>query len=192
MAERDTASKLHRLGHLVEGEWVAYSHAPVFRMPRDGETSARIVAGVPASDPTVFGHLIECLAPPYFLLYVLHTPRGEAAAGRYQSPLLSLDDIHDFLARFARFLSADARFDLWAHSSGDNATVVWDRHDQLFGYGPLKRFESKLRSIGFVPGSPEVPVPHQHHYRAEFDDDARDVIAAFDWSHSPLRDRDEQ
>jgi len=177
---------MYRLGHLVGNKWIAHSHSPVFAK------GDRIVAGVPAGDPSVFGHVLECLEPPYYLLYVLHTPRGEARPGRYRSPLLSLDQVKDFLAQFTPFLSGDARFDLWAHSPGDKATVVWDRHNQLFGYGPIDQFSTKLLSLGFIPGNPEVPVPHEHHYRAELDSLAKEVMAAFDWSYSPLRPEDEQ
>ncbi|MBU8976384.1 hypothetical protein JI752_009565 [Lysobacter sp. MMG2] len=177
---------MHRLAHLVDGQWVAHSYPPVFI------AADRIVAGVPHGDPRMFAQLIECMEAPYYLLYVLHTPRGEAEAGRYQSPALSLCDINEFLTRFVPFLSADARFDLWAHSPGSEGTLVWDRHNQLFGYGPVDRFSSKLTSLGFFDGTPEVPVPHQHHYRAEFDSLAKEVMTAFEWSYSPLRPEDEQ
>ena len=177
---------MYRLGHLVNGEWTAHSHPPVFQV---GE---RLVAGVPGGDPVVFERLVECLEPPYLLLYVLHTPRGEAQPGRYQSPALSPAQVKWFLARFAPFLSADARFDLWARSPKENATVVWDRHNEVFGYGPLDRYSSTLSSMGFSAGRPEVPSPHEHHYRAEFDVLAKEILTAFDWSHSPLRPEDEQ
>ena len=177
---------MYRLGHLVDGDWVAHSHAPVF------ESGDRIVAGVPGGDPAIFERMVECLEPSYRLLYVLHTPRGEGQPGRYQSPDLSLSDVKAFLTKFGPFLSADARFDLWAHSPSDNATVVWDRHNQLFAYGPLERFSTALRSLGFTSGYPSVPVPHEHNYRAEFDDLAKELLGAFNWLHSPLRPEDEQ
>jgi len=177
---------MHRLGQFVDGEWVEHSHAPVFSVGK------RLVAGVPGGDPAVFEGLIECLEPPYVLLYVLHTPRGEAPAGRYQSPSLSNDQVSDFIRIFAPFLSSDGRFDLWAHSPSENGTVVWDRHNQIFAYGPLGQYSSKLTSMGFGAGYPEVPTPHEHHYRQEFDDLAKELIEMFDWSYSPLQPEDEQ
>ena len=137
---------MFRLGHLVHGEWVAFSQPAVF------ECGGRIVAGVAGSDPLVFERLVEQLEPPYYLLYLLHTPRGEAEPGRYQSPKLSLTEVTAFLARFRRFLSADARFDLWAHAPSENATVVWDRHDKLFAYGPLDRYASALERSASARG----------------------------------------
>ena len=177
---------MYRLGQLVDGEWVAHSHAAVFSVAK------RLVAGVPGGDPAVFEGLVECLEPPYFLLYVLHTPRGEGPAGRYQSPSLSRAQVSDFIHTYGPFLSADGRFDLWAHSPGENGTVVWDRHNQIFAYGPLDRYSSKLTSMGFSPGYSEVPTPHEHHYRQEFDDLAKELIEVFDWSYSPLQPEDEQ
>ncbi|WP_454831320.1 hypothetical protein [Pseudoxanthomonas wuyuanensis] len=177
---------MHRLGHLVNGEWVAHSHPAVF------EVGERIVAGVPGGDPSIFERMIECLEAPYYLLYVLHTPRGEAQPGRHQSPALSLSEVKGFLAQFGPFLSADARFDLWAHSPSDSGTVAWDRHNLLFAYGPLARFSTALRSLGFTTGNPSIPVPHEHHYRADFDGLAQDLMAALDWSFSPLRPEDQQ
>jgi hypothetical protein len=175
-----------RLGALKQGEWRSHSHAPTF------ELGSRLVAVVPESDPRLFADLLACMQPPLFLLYVLHSPRGEAAPGRYQSPPLQIDEAQAFLQRFADFLGGDGRFDLWAHSPGEQATLVWDRHDLLFGYGPLERFASELRARGFSEGEPRVPTPHEHHYRAELDPSARELIAAFDWSYSPLRPEDEQ
>lgn len=177
---------MYRLGHLVNDEWVAHSHPAVF------ETTDRIVAGVPDGDPAIFERMVECLQPPYHLLYILHTPRGEAKPGRYQSPALSFEDIKRFLTQFGPFLCADSRYDLWAHSQIDKGTVVWDRHSQLFAYGPLQKFSTTLLSLGFAAGDPVVPAPHEHHYRAEFDHFAEGLITAFNWSYSPLRPEDEQ
>lgn len=177
---------MYRLGHLVNNEWHAHSYPPIF------EIGDRIVAGVPNGDPVVFETLVERLAPPYHLLYILHTPRGEGQPGRYQSPALTLAEVKEFIVRFGPFLSADARFDLWAHSPSDKGTVVWDRHNQLFAYGPLDQFASALLLLGFTNGTPQIPVPHEHHYRKEFDHLAKDLLAAIEWSFSPLRPEDEQ
>lgn len=177
---------MHRLGHLVGGQWVAYTHRPVFT------ADERIVAGVPGSNPALFRHLVGCLEPPYYLLYVLHTPRGEGEPGRYQSPAISRSQIDGFLTTFAALLSGDGRFDLWVHSSLSGGTLVWDRHDRLFGYGPVDRLSDKLTSLGFIEGHPEIPVPHQHYYRAELDSLAKGGMAAFEWSYATLRPEDEQ
>lgn len=177
---------MYRLGHMVDNEWVAHSHPPLF------DAADRLTAGVPGSDPAVIGNLADCLAPPYFLLYVLHSPRGEAPPGRYQSPALSAAELRGFLDRFGPFLRSDGRYDLWVHSPADNATLVWDRHDLLYGYGPVARYADGLRALGFAVGTPAIPSPHEHCCRSEFDTMAAELIAAFDWTATPLQPEDEQ
>jgi len=178
---------LYRLGHLVDDVWRMYSHPPLFEAQKE-----RIVSAAPASDPLVFKHLLACLNPPFHLLYVLHTPRGEGDAGRYQSPAISSSQVAAFLERFDDLFRGDGRFDLWLHSPGDHATIVWDRHDLIFAYGPTDAYEGALRRLGFTLGEPIIPFPHEHHYRAELDEQARGVLQAFDWRFNPLEEEDEQ
>jgi len=182
---------MHKLSHLVAGNWVPHSHGALYLVAPAGE-GERIVAGVPGGDPTPFTQLVSGLEPPYFLLYVLHTPRGEGEAGRYQSPPVTLPQFQDFMRRFGGYLSSDARFDLWAHSPAEQATVVWDRHNQLFAYGPLARYAAALDVLGFAPGDASISFAHQHHFRPEFDADASALLASFDWVHSALQPEDEQ
>lgn len=176
---------MFKLGHQVDGEWVEHRHLPVY------EVGDRVLAGVPGGDANVFKQLVECLEPPYLLLYVLHTPRGEADPGRYQSPAMTREEFEDFVSLFSAYFKADARFDLWAHSPSEGATVVWDRHNQLFAYGPTERFLQRLGAMGFSPGKLEFPA-HAHYYRAECDDMARQLMSALEWIHSSLRPEDEQ
>lgn len=183
---------MYRLGHMVEEQWVEHSHPPVFHVPARGSKSQRLVAGVPGSDPEVFLRLTRCLEEPILLLYILHTCRGEAELGRYQSPELTFREIESFIGDFRPLLATDGRFDLWAYSPEQRATVVWDRHNLLHAYGPLECFAAKLRSLGFGSGEPKVPAPHTHHYRPELDALAKQLIRRFHWLHSPLRPEDEQ
>jgi hypothetical protein len=183
---------MFKLGHSQNGDWVEYCYPAVFRMPRSEQDSQRLVAGVPWGNPRIFGKLVEVMDPPFYLLYVLHTSRGEGEPGRYQSPPMGGQEVQQFLADFREFLSGDARFDLWAHSPADNATVIWDRHNQVFAYGPLVRFENALRDLGFRAGDPIIPMPHEHHYRAGFDHLAKQVLETLEWQYSPLLEEDVQ
>jgi hypothetical protein len=182
---------MHKLAHLVETEWQEHSYAPLYELGVAGETH-RLLAGSPSSQPDPFERLALCLTPPYFLLYILHTPRGEGRPGRYQSPSISVDEFRSFMAKFGTWLSSDARFDLWLHSPSENATIVWDRHNQLFAYGPLTRFATALRSLGFVEGQVSVPAPHQHHYWPECDTGATELLSWCSWQFPPLLPEDEQ
>jgi len=182
---------MYKLSHLVETEWQEHSHRPLYEFGVAGETQ-RLVAGSPSGQTEPFERLALSLEPPYFLLYLLHTPRGEGEPGRYQSSAVSVDEFRSFMAQFGTYLSSDARFDLWLHSPSENATVVWDRHNQLFAYGPLTRFATELRSLGFVEGETAVPVPHQHHYRPECDTKGAKILSWCSWQRSALRPEDEQ
>jgi len=86
----------------------------------------KIVLSVPDGQSDLFGRLAELLPPPFFVLYVLHTPRGEGEAGRYQSTELTLCEPSDLLRRYASFFASDGRHDSWVHSPGPNRTLVWD------------------------------------------------------------------
>jgi hypothetical protein len=183
---------MHKLSCIIDGEEVEHSFEPVFVVQAHGSANERILAGVPKSDPAVFRHLVATMHFPCYLLYLLHTPRGEGEPGRYQSQLLTWDEIGAFLSRFAGFLAKDARFDLWAHSPSERSTVVWDRHNHLFAYGATARFQVCLSELGFAPGEPKVPLPHAHNYHPQLDEDAAAVLQAFDWVHTPLRPADVQ
>jgi hypothetical protein len=140
----------------------------------------------------VLGSLIESLSPPFFVLYILHTPRGEGQPGRYQSPEVDFDVLRGFIATYSTFLGSDARFDLWVYSIPEKATLVWDRHNRLYAYGPLERMSAKLSALDFSRQYPDIPGPHAHHYRDEFDADATKLLAAFPWTMTSLRPEDEQ
>lgn len=184
--------RMYRLGKIVEEREVEHLHPAVFQMPDPDATRQRIVAGVPNSNPDIFLRLARCLQEPLFLLYILHTCRGEAEPGRYRSPELSAQDIEEFVNEFRPFLSADGRFDLWAYSPEQRATVAWDRHNLLYGYGPIECYAWELKAAGFEPGTPKEPSPHTHHYRSELDPLAEQLIRRYEWLYSPLRPEDEQ
>ena len=183
---------MYKLGFLKDNDWVEHIYPARYRLPEPEQGSQRLVAGVPNGNSEVFSKLVELLEPPYYLLYVLHTSRGEGPSGRYQSPAINAAEFNAFIAEFSPYLSGDGRFDLWAHSRTENATVVWDRHNRVFGYGPLSRFADTLEGLGFSQGPVEIPAPHEHNYRKELDPFAVRVLQAFDWIYSPLREEDEQ
>lgn len=182
---------MHRLSHRFENEWREHNFDALFNQEECGP-SARLVAGIPHGDSRIFEQMVCSLEPPYYLLYVLHTSRGEGEIGRYQAGEVSQARLREFLNRFSTFFAADARFDLWAHSPADNATIVWDRHNLLYAYGPLERISTQLSELGYTDGNPVIPGPHLHHYREEMDIQATEILSAFEWTWSPLRAEDEQ
>ncbi|MFT3735276.1 MAG: hypothetical protein QM776_09655 [Rhodocyclaceae bacterium] len=182
---------MYKLGIPAGTEWVEHIHPASYQLQAI-EGGTRLFAGVPGGEPAIFRQLVASLTPPFFLLYILHTPRGEGEPGRYQSPAIDIDTFNGFMDEFGSFLSKDARFDIWAHSPAENATVVWDRHNEVFGYGPLPRFELVLKGLGFSEGGGASVVAHQHCYHEAFDAQAARLLTTFDWSRSPLQEQDEQ
>ena len=132
------------------------------------------------------------LRRPFQLLYVLHTTRTGAELGRYESPELTSGDVEDFLSEFGQFFCQDSRHDLWVRSHDDDATIVFDRHNLIFAYGPIERFERELQSLGAREGEPAVLGAHVHHYHPAWDDMERRVLRYFEWRITPLRPSDVQ
>jgi hypothetical protein len=183
---------MHKISHLVGESWVEHTYPPVFDVQDLEDGGERLRVGVPGGDEIVLRTLIHCLQEPFFILYVLHTPRGEGQPGRYQSSLIDRSLLDTFLARHRDYLSGDSRYDLWVHSPESCATVVWDRHNLVHAYGPLEQFRRELRALGFYEAPVTALQDHMHHFRPEFDDDAARVLAAFDWTRAPLRPEDLQ
>ncbi len=184
---------MQKLSSYIAGVESPYGYFTAYARRTTDSGTERLVTTAPQGRSTVIEALLAPLVAPFFLLYILHTPRGdEAEAGRYMSPELSRTELLDFLHRFGNYLQADARFDLWFHAPQSKATLVWDRHNQVYAYGPLDAFEAALKALGFAEGEPELRIPHIHHYRAEYDADAKAVMGAFEWKRSKLRPEDAQ
>lgn len=191
-------SLLHPLRKItldIDGMETVAPSSEVFEWQEMANGPPRLLIAASPVRPNLFRELAGQLAEPLFLLYILHTPRGEGDAGRYQSSPLMGDQIDDFLIAFTPFLAGDARHDIWAHSQTDGRTLIWDRHDLIFAEGdPLDDIVQVLEAAGYRTGSPRWlgSGPHLHHYRAAFDRDASAVLAAFDWTLSALCPEDEQ
>ena len=136
--------------------------------------------------------LIECLPEPLRLLYILVTPHGgRHQSGRYEAAVeMSCEDTGIFLKEFCDFLQSDGRHQLWAASPG-YGTVVYDRHELLYAYGPLDRFADVLLANGLNEGKVKIPAVHWHAHHPEFDAAETQVLSRFQWIHSPLREGDD-
>jgi hypothetical protein len=179
----------------VEGVETEAPSSAVFERQLMASGKPRLVIAASPGTPEVFRELVRRLPAPLFLLYVLHTPRGEGDVGRYQSPELDSQQVDDFLADFTPYLAGDARHDTWAHSASDGRTLNWDRHDLIYAEGePLEDTAAILAAMGYEIGAvlSAGAVPHVHYYRPEFDADAAAVLARFDWDRTDLRPEDEQ
>src|SRR5579862_544633 len=109
-------ARFYKLGHLVGDSWLEHSHPAVFTRREASNGTERLEAGVPAGDPQVMQRLVACLQEPFDVLYVLHTARGEAEVGRYQSQPLDHGALRRLFADYGNFFRGDGRFDLWVRS----------------------------------------------------------------------------
>lgn len=141
--------------------------------------------------------LTECLPEPLYILYVLVVPRGEANPGRYESPRLTRQEMEGTFRSFEGFFQGDGRAAVWVTAfSQDGApvgTLVYDRHDLIYAYGPIESYVQVLDEIGLRQcDSVVIPCPHSHHYNEEFDSEARRLHASLGWAWSALRPADEE
>jgi hypothetical protein len=181
---------LRKLEQLVDGEWLTAERRDQF----DDEatsTGSRLVIACSTAPLAVVDRLLTLMDEPFLLLWVLHVPRTSVIAGRYQSPPLSTIQVERLLSQFGRFFQEDARSDIWLHTQ-QPATLVYERHDLIYAYGPLVRFAALLESSGFGRGKISIPDPHAHNYHPEFDEDEASLAAALEWRYSPLQAGDEQ
>ena len=185
-------NSVQKIAKCSENSEEPYSHPAEFKIADTSAGTPRITATVPSGKVSLIQSLLKALDEPILLLYVLHTSRGEGPVGRYQSRDLTREATCQFLERFSAYFQADARFDLWLHSPNNQTTIVWERHNLLYLYGPTDQLEHRLVRLGFQPGGPNMNFAHAHYYRSEFDPDARELLGYFDWKFSELHPEDVQ
>ena len=163
-----------------------------FRRERAGPVDRIAAAPAGACLPLVRA-MAAHIGEPQYMLLVLHVSRREAPPGRYLGPLLSAADVDSFLHEFGEFLDRDGRQSLWIGNPAPDqrALIVWDRHQVVYGYGPLDAFDAAARGLGLVPGEVDCPVPHTHQFHQLFDDTEEEILARYDWERTPLREEDE-
>jgi hypothetical protein len=169
-----------------------YAYPGVYQLEATSDGGERLVIGPADAHIDLLAKLAECLPEPLRILYVLVVPRSEdAAAARYEAPdELSRQDLCLFLREFSEFLEFDGRHHLWVVNP-DHGTIVYDRHNILYAYGPLDCFTGTLDAQGLRRGQVDVPGPHWHRYHREYDEMQRRLLGRWAWSEKPLRPSDE-
>ena len=126
----------------------AHRHRNVFERQRFSDGQERLRIGPSRGHVDLMIELVECIPEPLRLLYILVMARGRDQSGRYEAASgMSFDDTEIFLKEFADFLQSDGRHHLWVASPGFG-TIVYDRHDVLYAYGPLDKFVGVLQAKG--------------------------------------------
>lgn len=169
----------------------SYRYHNVFERQRFSDGQERLRIGPSRGHVDLMIELIECLPEPLRLLYVLVVSHGRDHSGRYEAASgMSFDDTEIFLKDFGDFLQSDGRHHLWVASPGFG-TIIYDRHDVLYAYGPLDKLVEVLKANGLKEGKVELPAPHWHGYHPEFDEAQSRVLSRFQWIHSRLHPGDD-
>jgi hypothetical protein len=103
---------------------------------------------------------------------------------------LRVEEVAGFIDEFSEFFESDGRHHLWI-ACPDHGTLVFDRHNIIYGYGDLQRFEAVADAHGMSRREFSIPIPHWHKYHAEYDAIEHRLLKRWDWIHSPLRPQDE-
>lgn len=180
-----------KLGTLCAGQDVAWSCEPSYARQVVGGVERLVIA--PGSAPLrLLRELLPLLPEPLWVLYVLVTPRSEAAAGRYQSAKPhQREEILAMLERFDDYFASDGRHNLWL-AAPPAGQLVLDRHEVIYAYGPIAGIVARLKENGFAEVDKiRTPVPHSHHFHEELDADEHAMLAYWDWIHSELQETDD-
>ncbi len=177
----------------ISGElWLAHDYGKVYAIEKTTDGTKRLRIAVSYDGSRILRTLSQSLKEPFFLLYVLVVFRGGGKQGGYQSEELSQDALDALFARYSEFWDSDGRHSVWLRSEADRATLVYDRHNLIYAYGPLEQFEMILEALEYAR-TPEVSLSfeHQHCYYAEFDAFDQELTTKFAGARSELHSRDE-
>jgi hypothetical protein len=180
-----------KLGTMRAGADVAWSFEPSYARQVVGGVERLVIA--PGAAPVgLLRELLALLPEPVWVLYVLITPRSEAAAGRYQSATPhTRKEVLALLERFEDYFASDGRHNLWL-AAPPAGQLVLDRHEVIYAYGPMAEIVGRLKEKNFSDVEMiRVPVPHSHHFHEELDGEERAVLEYWEWVQSELQETDD-
>jgi hypothetical protein len=180
-----------KLGTVRAGEDVAWKYAPSYARQVVGGVERLVIA--PGCEPVgLLRELMTLLPEPLWVLYVLVTPRGEQAAGRYQSAKPhSREEVLALLDRFENYLANDGRHNLWL-AAPPAGQLVFDRHEVIYAYGPIAEIVTQLKAKQLAEVEMiRVPIPHSHHFHEELDVDEKAILGHWEWVVSELQETDD-
>jgi hypothetical protein len=180
-----------KLGTVRGGVDVAWGYEPSYARQVVGGVERLVIA--PGDAPVgLLRELLALLPEPVWVLYVLITPRSEAAAGRYQSAQAhKREEVLALLDRFEDYFANDGRHNLWL-AAPPAGQLVLDRHEVIYAYGPMAEIVGRLKEKHFAEVETiRVPVPHSHHFHEEMDGEEREVLGYWEWVESELQETDD-
>jgi hypothetical protein len=185
------SSQKWKLGTLRAGQDVAWSYETSYARQVVGGVE-RLVIAPGAAAVGLLRELLGMLPEPLWVLYVLVTPRTEAAAGRYQSAKPhTREEVLALLERFENYFAGDGRHNLWL-AAPPAGQLVFDRHEVIYAYGPIAEIVTRLKEKHFAEVEMiRVPVPHSHHFHEEMDAEERAILGHWEWVESELQETDD-
>ncbi|MGI4871737.1 MAG: hypothetical protein ACRYFX_11225 [Janthinobacterium lividum] len=156
-------------------------------------TYSRLKIGASTAGTQLLMQLSNCLVFPVYCLYVLVIARSATKEGRYQSPAIETPiELTDFLLDYQQLFESDGRHHLWISSPAANATLVYDKHNVIYAYGPLEEFAAELQKVGYREEEFDLPFPHAHNYLVENDSSVESLLQYWNWQYFPLQEIDEE
>ena len=132
---------------------------------------------------------LEWMQEPLGVLYfLLLSRRDNRPIGRYASDRPhSRSEVVRFLETYSDFFEGDGRHHLWVGGPTHRQLIVYDQHNLVYAYGDRAKWLVLLGRRGIREGKIELPVPHSHHFNAEFDEDEAAVLSYWGWRFSPAQ-----
>jgi hypothetical protein len=163
-----------------------HRHANVFERRDDGN-GPYLCIGAEDHHCEVMLLLAREVATPYALSYDLLAAREPYPEGRYDLTWpLDLDGLTHFFREHAEFFEHDARHNLRLQGANGSGLLIYDQHDLILASGPIDAFVLRLTEAGLSYGSAELPIPHSHHIRPEFDGHLHRLLASRDWKFTGI------
>ena len=190
-AETLDMTKTSKLSSLVGSDFIPYRYSNCWDIEKTSGPE-RLVIGPESRQVELLLKLTQTLAEPFGILYVLLVSRNDHEPARYQSPYpCDRGEMESFFRSFTDFFESDGRHHIWVTSLPDSSTLVYDQHNVIYAYGALPEFERVLHNQGLNRGAVGFPVPHSHHYNAEFDEEEQRLLDYWAWRQSPLQEGDD-
>ncbi|MEM5767888.1 MAG: hypothetical protein AAGU32_06320 [Bacillota bacterium] len=180
---------MFKLGCHRNNETQEYYYSDLYNVEQKSSYE-RIVIGLAQGHINTVLDLTAVLNEPFYMLYILHTPRTGNKPGRYQSQAVTYDNISMLLKRFKNFFENDARHDLWIHSPKTNTTIIYDRHNLIYLYGFTDEQVHIIEKKSLKKESINIPCPHVHCYNSEYDIFESELVNEYQWIRTQLHDED--
>jgi hypothetical protein len=74
----------------------------------------------------------------------------------------------------------------------EGATLVYDKHNVIYAYGPLEQYSAILQKAAYVEEEFGLPFPHGHYYHDVNDSKVEDLLQYWDWQYFPLQEVDDE